>query len=75
MDTFSSFSADHQRGQTGTGSRHIDAFGSYSADYGLRQIETLPAGEPTRLTGTHLSVLALILVGLPVLTLTLGQLA
>jgi hypothetical protein len=75
MDTFNSYSADHQRGQTGTGSRHIDAFGSYSTDYGLRQVQALPAGEPSRLTAANLSALALILAGLPVLSLTLEKLA
>ena len=41
----------------------------------MEQLATLPAGERSRLDGPALAALALILAGLPVLTLALEKLA
>jgi hypothetical protein len=77
MDTSTSYSTrcHRQASCSGQGSASIDAFGAFSPDYGLRHIDVLPAGEPSRLDGPALTALALIIAGLPVLTLILEKLA
>ena len=77
MDVFTSYAAGRHPGRTGTSraTQAIDAFGSYSADYGLQHIEALAGGERSRLDGPALAALTLILAGLPALTLALEKLA
>lgn len=77
MDTFTSYSAHSHRqaARSGQGCATIDAFGSFSADYGMQHVAALPAGEPSRLDGTALAALALLIAGLPGLTLVLEKLA
>ena len=77
MDTFTSYSTGHHRQPThgDHGCASIDAFTSFSADYGVQHVDALPAGPRARLDGSALAVLALAIVGLPGLALALEKLA
>ena len=75
MDTFTSYPTEFRQQPARSGTATLDAFASFSGDYGMEQLATLPAGERSRLDGPALAALALILAGLPVLTLALEKLA
>lgn len=77
MDTFTSYPTEfrQQPARSGHGTAALDAFASFSGDYGMKQLAALPAGERSRIDGPALAALALILAGLPVLTLALEKLA
>ncbi|MEN9903893.1 MAG: hypothetical protein RLZZ555_458 [Pseudomonadota bacterium] len=71
MNTIATYSIDSSRGDA----QSIDIFGSNSDAYCVQHLTALPVAERSRLAGPALAALALILAGLPVLTLVLEKLA